>query len=69
MGGFLFSLLSNISFDASIPSRCGILVYSEVTSAVTSILCGGTLFRAFNFCRKSVVSFRYEGIFNMNGFR
>lgn len=45
---------------ASIPSLCGILVYSDVTSSVTSSTFSGSLLTAASLLRKSVVSLTYR---------
>ena len=52
------------------PSSCGIFVYSNRTSSVTSISFGGiVVFVSSTVLRKSSVSLMYEGRFCTIGFR
>ena len=51
------------------PSSCGILVYSNLTSRVTRRVLGGRGGRFCNFTRESVVSLMYYGNFSTSATR
>ncbi len=57
----LLGLLSRKYLHASIPSVCGMLVYSDATSNDTKIELSDSCGIDFNFFMKSVVSLIYEG--------
>lgn len=67
VGISLSSLVSDFSFAANSPSLCGIAVYNDDTSAVTRRLFFGAGLIVDSLFRKSVVSWRYEGMSLMSG--
>ena len=69
VGGARFMHCSRASLQASIPSVCGMLVYKELISSVSSIQSGvrGSILEIFS--RKSLVSWIYDGICTTRGRR
>ena len=62
-------LLSRYCLHACVPSMCGMLVYREETSKVTSNVLSGRLPNVESLLRKWVVSLMYEGSWQTNGLR
>ena len=51
----------------SMPSSCGIFVYSDVASAVTKIAFSGRRGRDSRSCRKCLLSWMYDGSISIRG--
>ena len=56
VGGCKTSLVFKVSLQACIPSSCGMFVYKDLMSRVTSKVSGGKSVRSGNLYKKSVVS-------------
>ena len=62
-------LVFKTSVQASMPSRWGILLYSDETSRVTKSVPSGMLFKDCSLVMKLVVSLMKEGRFSTSGRR